>query len=165
MDPLEKFWKIPLVAPRESILPTPMITAVLSSILHPFYSSEAVMGLDYQILLKSPPLTLLAGSALHADNAKLNENLWWKAQTAKLCFRKQNTKESLLCYWKKWVILKHWFGNRNLRTLTSNSRFDCSRNDSCSTLIFWNFTYYKSIKWNTDYQSNRSMAMPNRTLS
>ena len=109
LDPLEKFWKSLLVPPRESILPTPMITAVLLSILHSFHSSEAVMRLDYQILLKSPPLTLLAGSALHADNAKLNENFWWKAQTAKLYFRKQNTKENLLCYLKKW-----WCRNTDL---------------------------------------------------
>ena len=40
-----------------------VVTAVLWSTLHSFYSSEAVARLDYQILLKSPPLTLLAGSA------------------------------------------------------------------------------------------------------
>ena len=32
------------------------------SILHLSYSSEPVMRRDYQILLKSPPITLLAGS-------------------------------------------------------------------------------------------------------
>jgi len=40
-----------------------LVAAVLWSIFHPSCSSEAVMRLDYQILLKSPPLTLLAGSA------------------------------------------------------------------------------------------------------
>jgi len=38
-------------------------SSVVGSILHPFHNSEAVMRLDYQILLKSPPLPLLAGSA------------------------------------------------------------------------------------------------------
>jgi len=38
-------------------------TAVLFSILHLSYSSEAVMWLNYDILLKAPPLTLLPGSA------------------------------------------------------------------------------------------------------
>jgi len=36
-------------------------TPVLCSMLHPSYSSEAVVRLDYQLLLKSPPLTSLAG--------------------------------------------------------------------------------------------------------
>jgi len=36
---------------------------VKQHILHLSYSSEPVMRLDYQILLKSPPPTLLAGSA------------------------------------------------------------------------------------------------------
>jgi len=36
---------------------------VLWSKLHFSYIIEAVMRLDYQILLKSPPITLLAGSA------------------------------------------------------------------------------------------------------
>jgi len=40
-----------------------VVTIVLWSTLHPFHSSEAVVRLDYQILLKSSPLTLLAGSA------------------------------------------------------------------------------------------------------
>jgi len=32
-------------------------------VLHPSYSNEPVLRLDHQLLLKSPPLTLLAGSA------------------------------------------------------------------------------------------------------
>ena len=39
------------------------VTAVLLPIFHFSYSSAPVMRLDYQILLKSPPLNLLAGSA------------------------------------------------------------------------------------------------------
>jgi len=36
------------------------VTAVLLSVLHPSYSSEAVMRLHYKILLKSPPPNLIA---------------------------------------------------------------------------------------------------------
>jgi len=39
------------------------VTAVLQSILHLSCSSEAVVRLDCQILLKSPPLNFLAGCA------------------------------------------------------------------------------------------------------
>ena len=39
------------------------VTAVLWNIIHLSYISEPVMGLDHQILQKSPPLILLAGSA------------------------------------------------------------------------------------------------------
>ena len=39
------------------------VTAVLWSILHLSYSSEAIMRLDFEILLKLSPPTLLAGSA------------------------------------------------------------------------------------------------------
>ena len=39
------------------------VTAVLWSMLHLSYKSEAVMRLDCQILLKSSPLHILAGSA------------------------------------------------------------------------------------------------------
>jgi len=39
-------------------------TAVFLSILYLSYRSETVVRLDYQILLKWPPLNLLAGSAL-----------------------------------------------------------------------------------------------------
>jgi len=38
-------------------------SVVKYTVLHLSYSSEHVVSLDYQILLKSPPLTLLAGSA------------------------------------------------------------------------------------------------------
>ena len=40
------------------------VTAVLWSILHLSYTSESIVGLGYQILMKFPPPTLLAGSAL-----------------------------------------------------------------------------------------------------
>jgi len=50
------------------------------SILHLSYSSEPVMRRDYQILLKSPPITLLAGSVPELALDKLvkfgTKSLW-----------------------------------------------------------------------------------------
>jgi len=69
------------------------------SILHPSYSSEAVMRLDYQKLLKSSPLTLLAGTApgrrrinLHILNST-SRSLSRSSQNSLLvCFRKINVE-------------------------------------------------------------------------
>jgi len=53
----------PYKAILSSILLSQKCCEVACTVLHPSYSNEAVMRLNYQILLKSPPITLLAGSA------------------------------------------------------------------------------------------------------
>jgi len=71
---------------------------MLRSILHTTYSSEAVMRLDIQILLKSTPLNLLAGSALGRDILHIN--------TKQLCRKDIKNCQDRITWHKIWNTWK-----------------------------------------------------------
>ena len=76
------------------------VTALLWSLLHLSYSSEPVIRLDYQILLKSFPLNLLAGSAPTQERRRSYKHL---DATPRFV-----TNESDLCKSRACTVLTLW---------------------------------------------------------
>jgi len=76
------------------------------------YSSEAVMRLDYQLLLKLPPLKFLAGSApawSAFSHSSTGLGMFWQSSGAGLDKRRQKFsfhKKGILHKRKKYMVMK-----------------------------------------------------------